>query len=173
MQETNGPLIFSRLNDQGFSEHARWIGIIIGNGALLESELELLYSQVFKLEYHRSKILFYSMQHTLSERKAISAGIKEFFPDTEILSAWNAIQNSLEMAINKRNLVAHAVWAEDPKTKELQFRKTHVGKRYKNERELYSVDKLEKIATEIAEVSGKLNQISTMLVKTKPPPPIS
>ena len=64
-----------------------------------------------------------------------------------------------------RNLVAHATWAEDPKTKELQLRKTHVSKKYKNERELYSVDKLEAIATEIAEVSGKLNQISTMFIK--------
>ena len=94
--------INTRLADDKFSEHARWVGIALANSAVLESELEFLYSQVLGLDWLQSKIAFYAIQSHIARINTISSAIHEFFPDTEVETEWKNLLPSIKNANKKR-----------------------------------------------------------------------
>jgi hypothetical protein len=155
--------VASRLADDTFSEHARWIGIIVANGTILESELEGVYGAILGLGYHESKIAYYAIQNWVTRRDTISASITHFYPDTEIEKQWKALLDDLKSAYRMRNAAAHAIWAEDPKTKELQMRHTNVSGIYSHPKSIISVNNLKQNANLIAGTGGKLNQLQALI----------
>ena len=162
--------IYSRLREDKFQEHARWIAIIVAEWAVLESELEGVYGAVLNLEYHRSKIAFYAVQSHPAKRDIISAAIEELFHGTAIEKMWKDLQNDLRSASKIRNRIAHAIWAEHPTRHELQMRSTNVAGTYSQPRKLYQISSLRNNAADIASVAGRLNEIQAA-TRAVPPPP--
>lgn len=164
--------VTSRLADEKYADHARWIGVIIANWSILESELEGIYRVVLGLDYDRSKINFYAIQNWVTKRDIISATLEHLYPATSILKDWKDVQSELKKATEMRNNAAHAIWAESPINKTLQMRRTHSQGVYSRPKKSYSVNNLRQNAQYIAAVAGKLNLIQQQM-RPAPPPPAS
>jgi len=165
MSDDQGDEFFveSRVCEKQFADHARALGIIAGNWAVLESEIEMLFGFVFNLDYVRSKIIFHAISTLNVRTNLISSIIYENYQDTPIEQGWNKIKKDIEAASKGRNDTMHSVWAVDPKTGELQRRQRKTKAKHMYIRQNYSADDLMKIAEMIGKTAGAINNLSTQV----------
>lgn len=156
--------IVSRLADDKFSTEARWVGVIVANGAIFESELEGVYSAVLRLGYKESKFAFNAIQNFKSRRDTITSAIKHFYSGTEIERAWTETLSTIKKANEIRNRIAHAEWAEDPETGKLQIRR-HVieSNGYSRVKDVYPDYNLRNNAEYIARASAQLQELQKLV----------
>lgn len=152
---------WSRLADDHFSEHARLVGIIAAQSAVLEAEIEMLFSIFIGARYNQAKIIYYAMV-SLQPRLNIIQGLisDNYSGDEEVCKAWNALRRKIDRVNGDRNRCVHAIWAENPQTHALQRRTTHSNGHYERKRIDMSTEDLKKVGIDLALVAGQVNQFS-------------
>lgn len=159
---------WSRLADEQFSEQAKIIGIITAQGAMLEAEIEMLFSILIGARYNQAKIIYYAMMSLPPRLNIIQSLIFDNYSDNkELKKSWKVLRTSIESATGERNRCVHAIWAENPQTHALQRRNTHSNGKYERKRIDMSTEDLMKIGTDLAVVAGQVNQFSVYL-QSKP-----
>jgi hypothetical protein len=161
-------LAHSRLADAEFAEHARQVGIVTAQGAVLEAEVEMLFNIVLGSRYNVSKIIYYALTAINQRLNIIQSLIADNFDgDAEIADEWGKLRNAIDNAIGNRNRVVHAIWAKSPTTGALQRRSVVSRGAYRREKVDVSISDLEAIASELAEVAGRVNQFASR-VRARP-----
>ena len=95
---------WSRLADDQFSEQAKLIGIITAQGAVLEAEIEMLFSILIGARYNQAKIIYYAIMSLPSRLNIIQNLISDNYSGNEELKkSWNILRRSLDSAIGERN----------------------------------------------------------------------
>jgi len=159
---------WSRLADDQFSEQAKLIGIITAQGAVLEAEIETLFSILIGARYNQAKIIYYAMMSLPPRLNIIQSLISDNYSGNEELkNSWKVLRRSIDSATGERNRCVHAIWAENPQTHALQRRNTHSNGNYERRRIDMSTEDLTKISTDLAVVAGQVNQFSVYL-QSKP-----
>lgn len=155
---------WSRLADSQFSEHARLIGVIAAQGAVLEAEIELLFSTLISARCNQAKIIYYAMISLPPRLNIIQSLISDNFSgDEEIGKTWKDLRCNIDRVSGDRNRCVHAIWAENPQTHALQRRTTHSNGNYERKRIDMSIEDLRKISVDLALVAGQVNQLAVYL----------
>lgn len=155
---------WTKLTDDQFADHARLIGIITAQGAVLEAEIETLFGVLMGVRYNQSKIIYYAIMSLPPRLNIIQSLISDnYCGNEEIRNHWNILRRSIDNAIGERNRCVHAIWADNPKTHALQRRGTHSSGNYERRRIDMSIEDLTKIGTDLAVIAGQVNQFSGYL----------
>lgn len=163
--------VWSRLKDDQFSAQARAVGIIAAQGAILESEIEMLFGVLLGTRYNQSKITYYAMLSLPPRLNIVRSLIDDNHSSDEALNTrWNDLRRKIDLVSGERNRCIHAIWADNPKTHALQRRTTHSNGIYEQRRLDMSVDDLTKVATDISEVAAEVNLFAQEMAARPPKP---
>ncbi|MDB5862087.1 MAG: hypothetical protein JWQ76_5776 [Ramlibacter sp.] len=155
---------WSRLADAQFSEHAGLVGIVAAQGAVLEAEIEMLFGTLIGSRYNQGKIIYYAMISLPPRLNMIQGLLSDNYDgNDELHKKWHDLRREIDRANGERNRCVHAIWAENPATRNLQRRTTHSNGSYERRRLDMSLDDLKKIGRDLAAIAGQVNQFSVLL----------